>query len=242
VATDGHAPSLGIFRRSVFPVRVFAAATRPLRREEREAVGWPGERGLYDARHMFNFLRITPSGEIVIGGEYAYARPGTEPGAAESDRAGARLARNLAMLFPALRDIGLGRRWSGTTGCTLDGWPLVAPLGERRNAWHVGAWNGHGVALAPASSGLLAPLTARGPPSALRRPAVRPRAPRRPPAALVPWAAAAHMASMRARDAWEAKSLLPWLRPRSHGVRLLDGTAFTVAPGETLLAAALRAG
>jgi gamma-glutamylputrescine oxidase len=204
IATNGFASALGILRRCVFPVRVFAMATRPLRRDERRAIGWSGGQGLYDARHVFNFLRLTPQGQVVIGGEFAHTQPNVGVDVAPSDGRSKRLAAGLAYYFPALRDIEFEARWSGVVGCTLDGWPIIAPLGDDDNVYYVGAWNGHGVALATTSGSVVADVLTRAPAEQrVALPWLRRRAPGLPAAWLAPWALAGHMASLRLYDAWD---------------------------------------
>lgn len=206
IATDGFTPSLGLFRRCVFPVQVSAVATRPLREDERRAIGWSGGQGLYDARHVFNFLRLTPQGQIVIGGEYTYAHPRGNGEASTLERRRARFSENLAHFFPALRGIAFASHWSGVLGCTLDGWPLIAPLSESGNAYYVGGWNGHGVALATASGSVVANLSlGTGRAGIGDFPWLRRGAPGLPGAWLVPWAMSAYLASQRMRDAWEGR-------------------------------------
>jgi gamma-glutamylputrescine oxidase len=204
VATDGFAPALGILRRCVFPVRVFAMATRPLRPDERRAIGWSGGQGLYDARHVFNFLRVTPQGQIIIGGEYAYTQPNADVDFGPHDRRSKRLADDLRYYFPVLRGIEFESRWSGVLGCTLDGWPIIAPLGDNGNVYYVGAWNGHGVALATASGNVVADVLMRAPTEQRADlPWLRRQAPGLPAAWLAPWALSGYMTSLRMRDAWE---------------------------------------
>ncbi|ACC75344.1 NAD(P)/FAD-dependent oxidoreductase [Paraburkholderia phymatum] len=151
VTVDGMAASLGILRRHVLPIVVHAAVTTPLTPAQRDAIGWrPDSPGLFDARPAFNFMRPMPEGSVLIGGEYRYGPGIASTGGADATVA-ARLARQLQAFFPSLSGLPIARSWYGTPGCTLNEWPIVTPLDDRSRHWHLGAWNGHGIALSLAA-------------------------------------------------------------------------------------------
>lgn len=147
VAVDGMTASLGISPRNVLPIVVHAAVTAPLTRAQRDAIGLrPDAPGLFDARPAFSFLRPMADGNVLIGGEYRYGA-GIAPTGIAGDAVAARLARQLRSFFPSLSGLPIARTWYGVPGCTLNEWPIVAPLGDKSRHWHLGAWNGHGIAL-----------------------------------------------------------------------------------------------
>ncbi|MFM0043246.1 NAD(P)/FAD-dependent oxidoreductase [Paraburkholderia sediminicola] len=147
LAVDGAIGGLIAFRRTVLPVTAFAAVTRALSCAERSAIGWTQGQGLYDARPMFNFLRPMADGRLLIGGDYRYARD-TQAGVAQKPQDASHLLAQLSLFFPSVRSITADVVWHGLLGCTLNEWPIVAPLDRDGRHWHIGAWNGHGVALA----------------------------------------------------------------------------------------------
>ncbi|CAG4899512.1 Gamma-glutamylputrescine oxidoreductase [Paraburkholderia gardini] len=146
----GGIGGLGGFRRAVLPVAAFAAVTRPLSAVERDVIGWRQGQGLYDARPMFNFLRPLADGRLLIGGGYRYARD-EKVDLDLHARSAPDLPGQLPLFFPSLRPITADAVWHGLLGCTLNEWPIVKALDAGRRFWHVGAWNGHGVALAVAA-------------------------------------------------------------------------------------------
>lgn len=156
IATDGWTPLTGLFRKQIFPIRTFCACTQPLDASAIEAIWKHGLGGIYDSRHVFNFIRITPDRRLLVGGEFHYGDVAAEPSQHLLLQVAAKLAQALAVFFPALRQVRIERIWSGLVGCTLDGWPVITPLDPDRRACFVGAWNGHGVALATASGRMVA--------------------------------------------------------------------------------------
>jgi gamma-glutamylputrescine oxidase len=155
LAVDGGIGALGHLGGAVLPIAAFAAVTRPLRLEERSAIGWADGQGLYDGRPVFNFLRPLPDGRLLIGGEYRYAHGG-QVRPRDVSRSTSRLIEQLSLFFPSLSAISADAGWHGVLGCTLNEWPVIAPLDAAGRCWHLGAWNGHGVALALAAGHELA--------------------------------------------------------------------------------------
>jgi gamma-glutamylputrescine oxidase len=146
-AVDGAIGGLIPLRGTVLPVTALAAVTRPLSAAQRAGIGWAQGQGLYDARPMFNFLRPLEDGRLLIGGGYRYAR-GLKAGIAQKPQDARDLLAQLSLFFPSLHSMTADVVWHGLLGCTLNEWPIVAPLDHDRRRWHIGAWNGHGVALA----------------------------------------------------------------------------------------------
>lgn len=160
-ATDGYSYQLGLFRNRVIPIRAYACATRPLTGEEKADLGWPGREGIYDARRLFNFFRITQDDRIVFGGGCYRAVASNYLGREHAEGLAGpaqRLASDMHALLPATQGIAITHRWSGILGCTLDDLPLISWLGNSRAALYVGAWNGHGLALATAVGPLIAEM------------------------------------------------------------------------------------
>jgi gamma-glutamylputrescine oxidase len=155
LAVDSGIGALGRLAGAVLPIAAFAAVTRTLRPEERRAIGWAQGQGLFDGRPVFNFLRPLPDGRLLIGGEYRYAHAGrVRP--CDVSRSTSKLIEQLSLFFPSLSAISADAGWHGVLGCTLNEWPVIAPLDAAGRCWHLGAWNGHGVALALAAGHELA--------------------------------------------------------------------------------------
>lgn len=147
LAVDGAIGGLIASRGTVLPVTALAAVTRPLSAEQRATIGWTQGQGLYDTRPMFNFLRPLTDGRLLIGGSYRYARR-MNASMSQTPQDVRHLLAQLSLFFPSLGSMTAELVWHGLLGCTLNEWPIVAPLDRDRRHWHIGAWNGHGVALA----------------------------------------------------------------------------------------------
>jgi gamma-glutamylputrescine oxidase len=198
VATDGAAAALGLFRTQVFPVRAFCA-TSPVLSPERFASVRDGDiAGFYDCRNAFNFVRFTADRRIMIGGEYCYSGASPTERAIDHHGPAQRLHQQLARFFPTLRELPFDKVWSGLLGCTLDGWPMIAPVGSFGNAWFVGGWNGHGVALATASGKTVAQCLSGQAPAP--RPWIRAGGASIPAACLARPAIASYFAVQKLRD------------------------------------------
>lgn len=165
VAVDGVTSSLGIPHRNVLPILAHAAVTAPLTAAQQNTIGWRrGAPGLFDARPAFNFLRPMAGGRLLIGGEYRYAGRVAPMGAPDISVA-ANLAQQLTTFFPSLSGMPIERAWQGVLGCTFNEWPVVRPLDSAHRHWHIGAWNGHGIALSLNAGRELAEcMTGRRPP------------------------------------------------------------------------------
>lgn len=146
LAVDGGIAQLSQYAGSVLPIAVFSAVTRSLTPDERHRIGWSNKQGLFDTRPMFNFLRLTPKGGVLIGGEYRYAHLG-QLNVQQQRECFEQLQQQLAYFFPSLQQIEFEYRWHGIVGCTLDDWPVIGPLKSGSSCYHLGASNGHGIAM-----------------------------------------------------------------------------------------------
>jgi len=147
LATNAFTSKLGYFRNAIAPVYNYVAATRPLSDGELAAIGWRSRMPFNDSRALVYYLGLTPDNRIHIGGgsaPYAWNDGVPErPDAAAIDL----LRRELARLFPALRDVGFETAWNGMVDMTLDWAPFVGATGKHRNVYHGLGYCGHGVNL-----------------------------------------------------------------------------------------------
>lgn len=131
---------------SVHPITTYISVTRPLNHNELSAIGWKNRAGLYDNRKYFKFLRPLSHNRLLIGGEYRFNNKRSESMKTHKIAVNS-LMKHLAALFPSLNKVQSEYSWSGVSGCTLTGWPVVKPMDDSERCWQIGSWNGHGVAL-----------------------------------------------------------------------------------------------
>jgi gamma-glutamylputrescine oxidase len=144
LATDNN--SLCKYMTETHPIEIFVIATSPLTAEQWASIGWPERYALFDNRNYFNFLRRTADNRIIIGGEYHFSSE-THSRQAQQAKIKARLLAALYQFFPSLTGLPAETMWSGVSGCTLNGWPVVGFINRRLTQWKIGSWNGHGLAL-----------------------------------------------------------------------------------------------
>jgi glycine/D-amino acid oxidase-like deaminating enzyme len=163
LATNAYTPALGFFRRGILPLHAHVVATEPLAAERFERIGWGAWDGFTDDLDRIAYASRTPGGRLVFGGggnaAYAYrfaGRPEASAGAAE--RAEPFLRGALLRYFPALADVAIGRRWTGTLALTLDRVCSIGVGAVHPNVYHALGYSGHGVALALLAGRVLADL------------------------------------------------------------------------------------
>jgi glycine/D-amino acid oxidase-like deaminating enzyme len=142
----GYAPQIGLFKRHILPLNLYATATEPLSEAQMRSIGWAGREGLWDTRDDFMYLRLSADNRIVFGegGMIPYdgsPSPGNHQPLIE------KMQRSLLVTFPQLEGVRFTHAWGGTVGITLDGMPSVGTLGDADNIHHAVAFNGEGVVM-----------------------------------------------------------------------------------------------
>jgi glycine/D-amino acid oxidase-like deaminating enzyme len=163
LATNAYTPALGFFRRGILPLHSHVLATEPLPDVDWARLGWNGWDGFTDDLDRIAYACRTPGGRLLFGGggnaAYAYRFAGV-PVADPGRSAGAEgfLRAALARYFPALAEVRVAQRWSGTLALTLDRVCSMGVGGRHRNVYHALGYSGHGVALALLAGRVLADL------------------------------------------------------------------------------------
>ena len=127
----------------------FVLATRPQKRKL-----WPGEALIWEASDPYLYLRTTPDGRIVCGGE-------DEDFADEAKRnamLGAKVVRlraKLGRLFPAV-DTTPDFTWSASFGTSSDGLPKIGRLPGHRHVYAALGYGGNGITYSRLAAELLA--------------------------------------------------------------------------------------
>ena len=155
---NGYSHKLGFFKNRVIPLCSYVIATEPLTSEQWESIGWQNRQGLSDQRVLFNYLRPTVDGRIVIGGsDYPYyAKDALSSG--NNKPVVELLAADLFKTFPQLEGLRIDHAWGGTMGFTLDFVPSIGVMGQHKNIYYGVAYNGHGVVLGQTAGRMISEL------------------------------------------------------------------------------------
>ncbi|MSU91125.1 FAD-dependent oxidoreductase [Rhodobacteraceae bacterium 2CG4] len=139
----------GLERRSarrVMPINNFIVATEPLSPRAHAEI-LPGDVAVADSKFVVNYWRKSADNRLLFGGgeTYRYRYPGD---------IGRLVRRNLAQVYPQLKDIRIDYAWGGTLGITRSRLPFFRAIGGTRLV--AGGFSGHGVALATLAGRLMA--------------------------------------------------------------------------------------
>jgi glycine/D-amino acid oxidase-like deaminating enzyme len=116
----------------------FAIATRPQRRNL-----WPEEALIWEASDPYLYMRTTPDGRVICGGEDEDFADDEKRDALIGKKAAA-IGRKLHRLLPAL-DVTPEFQWAGSFGTTDTGLPLIGPIPRRKNCWAILGFGGNGI-------------------------------------------------------------------------------------------------
>ena len=144
VAVNGYAGGLQRdYARHVMPIRSFIGATEPL--DDETVI--PGGEAVDDSRFVVRyFRRVTwPDGRsrLLFGGRETYTHPrrtGQMPARLEDG-----VRRQIAEIYPRLRDVRITHAWGGSVAITMSREPFVREVSPRVHA--IGGFSGHGVML-----------------------------------------------------------------------------------------------
>lgn len=119
----------------VMPIGSFIGATAPL---GDDSPVLPGGEAVDDSRFVVRYFRKSPDGRLLFGGREIYA-PG-EDKAIETH-----IRRQIAELYPALKDVEITHAWGGYVGITMPRKPFVREV--MPNVIAAAGYSGHGVML-----------------------------------------------------------------------------------------------
>lgn len=119
----------------VMPIRSFIGATVPLD----DALGvLPGGESVDDSRFVVRYFRKSIDGRLLFGGREAYT--------ADNPRdISHHIRRQIAELYPRLKDIEITHAWGGSVGITMPRDPYVREV--MPGVTSIGGFSGHGVML-----------------------------------------------------------------------------------------------
>lgn len=125
-------------KRRIVPVVSSVIVTAPLGADLATQILPNGELAT-DAKRLTNYFRRFDDNRLLFGGRGGASNR-------ESEAIYARLMRDLARVYPQLRDVTCEYRWSGRVAVTLDNLPRIGSL--ERNVLFAMGYSGRGVALA----------------------------------------------------------------------------------------------
>jgi gamma-glutamylputrescine oxidase len=131
---DRFAPSLGVATRAVHHARAYLTLTEALDRDVIDALFPAGPVMLWDTDLIYQYLRPTAEGRILVGGgalSRTYVERAGDPGPVY-----AKLERYLQETFPVLRGVAFTHRWQGLIGVTKDILPLAGAGCDGDGAFH----------------------------------------------------------------------------------------------------------
>lgn len=119
----------------VMPIRSFIGATVPL--DDFPQI-LPGREAVADSRFVVRYFRKTKDNRLLFGGREAYT---ADHPTDISDH----IRRQVAEIYPALKDISFTHAWGGSVGITMPRQPFVREV--MKNVISIGGYSGHGVML-----------------------------------------------------------------------------------------------
>jgi gamma-glutamylputrescine oxidase len=136
IACNGHIGDLEPVTAShVMPIRSFIGATAPL---DTYPHVLPGGEAVADSRFVVRYFRKSTDGRLLFGGREAYT--------ADNPRdITQHIRRQIAEIYPALKEIEITHAWGGSVGITMPRQPFVRDV--MPGVTSIGGYSGHGVML-----------------------------------------------------------------------------------------------
>lgn len=119
----------------VMPIGSFIGATVPLGSDSPVLPGWEA---VDDSRFVVRYFRKSPDGRLLFGGREIYS-PGSPADIGDAIR------RQIAEIYPQLKDVEITHAWGGYVGITMPRMPFVREV--MPNVISAGGYSGHGVML-----------------------------------------------------------------------------------------------
>ncbi|TKB19938.1 MAG: FAD-binding oxidoreductase [Mesorhizobium sp.] len=119
----------------IMPIGSFIGATVPL---GAESTVLPGGESVDDSRFVVRYFRKSKDGRLLFGGREVYA-------VNDPKDIHIHIRRQIAELYPALKDVEITHGWGGYVGITMPRKPFVREV--MPNVISIGGYSGHGVML-----------------------------------------------------------------------------------------------
>lgn len=138
---NGHAESLGFYRRRLMHVFTYASMTRLLSADEQARLGGEPHWGLIPADPMGSTVRRLREGRILLRNTFTW-NPDMQTSPAQVARIGRRHDRSFRARFPMLKAVTMEYRWGGHLCLSLNSAPGFGEVDER--IWSAVCQNGLG--------------------------------------------------------------------------------------------------
>ncbi|MEX0404518.1 FAD-binding oxidoreductase [Aquibium sp. LZ166] len=136
IATNAYGADLEpVSAAHIMPIGSFIGATVPL---GDDSPVLPGGESASDSRFVVRYFRKSPDGRLLFGGREIYAVDDPKDIAIH-------IRRQIAEIYPALKDVEITHAWGGYVGITLPRKPFVREV--MPNVISAGGYSGHGVML-----------------------------------------------------------------------------------------------
>ncbi len=147
LACNAYLDGLNPFMRErIMPISSHICATRPLDREQADAL-IPSGACVSDMCHILDYYRMSADDRLLFGARLR--RSPDDPSAIASG-----MRKRIAKVFPTLADVPFDHIWSGHVAVTRDRFPDLGWIGE--DVLYAQGFSGHGVALSGFSGRLIA--------------------------------------------------------------------------------------
>ncbi|HVZ14237.1 MAG TPA: FAD-binding oxidoreductase, partial [Bauldia sp.] len=141
-------------------ISTYAIATRPQRHSL-----WPTAAMIWEASDPYLYIRTTPDGRVICGGEDEDFAD-EEARDAVIARKSATIARKLGRLFPQI-DTTPAFAWAGSFGTTATGLPLIGRVPHCPRVWAILGFGGNGITYSRIAADIIhAALSGRSDPDA----------------------------------------------------------------------------
>lgn len=136
IATNAYIGNLEpVTAAHVMPIRSFIGATVPL---DKFPSIIPGKESIADSRFVVRYWRRTRDGRLLFGGREAYT--------SDTPRdISTHIRRQIAEIYPELKDIEITHGWGGSVGITMPRKPFASEV--MPGVISIGGYSGHGVML-----------------------------------------------------------------------------------------------
>ncbi|ESY73801.1 FAD-binding oxidoreductase [Mesorhizobium sp. M0051] len=136
IAVNAHGGTLEpVSAAHIMPIGSFIGATVPLGADSNVL---PGGESVDDSRFVVRYFRRSKDGRLLFGGREIY-------GVNDPKDIHIHIRRQIAELYPALRDVEITHGWGGYVGITVPRMPFVREV--MPNVISAGGYSGHGVML-----------------------------------------------------------------------------------------------
>ena len=146
LATNAWSHFFPALKRKQIPVWTHIVITEPISDKQFEEIRWQNRQGIEDARNLVHYYRLTADNRLVMGGRDVSVTFGKDMEKDLNEDVFEGLRKDVAELFPALKDIKYTHSWGGPVSVPLDMAPALGYAGDERVVYSLGCV-GHGVSL-----------------------------------------------------------------------------------------------